>query len=189
MKKLLLLSALIVSSSPVLADKLDQYRDESRAVIGPFMQQLMAENKKAVTEGGPQSAIGVCKDIAPKLAGDISRQHGWKVSRVSSKVRNPVLGTADSWEQKALKKLEKRLAKGEKPETLEIAEVVKEPNGKYFRYMKGVVLQPGCVACHGNADEISAEVKARLAQDYPHDQATGYAAGQLRGGVSIKRPL
>lgn len=189
MKKLLLLSALIVSSSPVLADKLDQYRDESRAVIGPFMQQLMAENKKAVTEGGPQSAIGVCKDIAPKLAGDISRQHGWKVTRVSSKVRNPVLGTADSWEQKALKKLEKRLAKGEKPETLEIAEVVKEPNGKYFRYMKGVVLQPGCVACHGNADEISPEVKARLAQDYPHDQATGYAAGQLRGGVSIKRPL
>lgn len=189
MKKVLLLSALLILSAPALADKLDKYREESRAVIGPFMQQLMAENKKATTEGGPQSAIKVCKDIAPKLAGDLSRQQGWKVTRVSFKVRNPLLGTPDRWEQKALKKLEKRLAKGEKPETLEIAEIVKEPNGKYLRYMKGIVLQPGCVSCHGNAESIPQEVKARLAEEYPHDQATGYEPGQLRGGVSIKRRL
>lgn len=189
MKKSLFLTALFVLSAPAMADNLEKYREESRAVIGPFMKQLMAENKKAVTEGGPDSAIGVCKDIAPKLAGDISRQQGIKLTRVSLKVRNPMLGTPDAWEQKALKKMEKQLAKGAKPETLEFAEIVKEPNGKYVRYMKGIVLQPGCVACHGSESEISPAVKARLAEDYPHDQATGYKPGQLRGGVSIKRPL
>lgn len=189
MKKSLLLTALLVLSAPAMADKLDKYREESRAVIGPFMQQLMAENKKAVMEGGPDSAIKVCKEIAPKLAGDISRQQGLKLTRVSLKVRNPMLGTPDAWEQKALKKMEKQLAQGAKPETLEIAEVVKEPNGKYLRYMKGIVLQPGCVACHGSPSEISPAVQARLAEEYPHDQATGYKPGQLRGGVSIKRPL
>ena len=56
MKKLLLLSALLVLSIPAMADKLERYREESRAVVGPFMQQLMAENKKAVSEGGPESA-------------------------------------------------------------------------------------------------------------------------------------
>jgi hypothetical protein len=189
MKKSMLLTALLVLSTPALADKLDKYREESRAVIGPFMQQLMAENKKAVMEGGPDSAIKVCKEIAPKLAGDISRQQGIKLTRVSDKVRNPMLGTPDAWEQKALKKMEKQLAKGAKPETLEVAEIVKEPNGKYLRYMKGIVLQPGCVACHGGSGDISPAVQARLAEDYPHDQATGYKPGQLRGGVSIKRPL
>jgi hypothetical protein len=189
MNKTLLISALLVLSAPAMADKLDKYREESRAVIGPFMQQLMAENKKAVMEGGPDSAIKVCKEIAPKLAGEISRQQGIKLTRVSLKVRNPMLGTPDAWEQKALKKLEKQLAKGAKPETLEVAEIVKEPNGKYLRYMKGIVLQPGCVACHGSKDEISPAVQARLAEEYPHDQATGYKPGQLRGGVSIKRPL
>lgn len=189
MKKSLLLSALFTLSMPALADNLDKYREESRAVVGPFMQQLMAENKKAVTEGGPESAVKVCKDIAPKMAGDLSRQQGWKLTRVSNKVRNPLLGTPDEWEQKALKKLEKQLAKGAKPETLEVAQIVKEPNGKYLRYMKGIVLQSGCVACHGSESEISPATKARLSEDYPHDQATGYKPGELRGGVSIKRRL
>ncbi len=189
MNRSLLLSTLLVLSAPAMADKLDSYREESRAVIGPFMKQLMAENKKAVMEGGPEAAIKVCKEIAPKLAGDISRQQGIKLTRVSLKVRNPMLGTPDAWEQKALKKMERKLAKGAKPETLEVVEVVKEPGGKYLRYMKGIVLQPGCVACHGSDSEISPAVQARLAEEYPHDQATGYKPGQLRGGVSIKRPL
>jgi len=32
-------------------------------------------------------------------------------------------------------------------------------------------------------------VKARLAGDYPHDRATGYALGQIRGAVSIKQAM
>jgi len=28
-----------------------------------------------------------------------------------------------------------------------------------------------------------------LTKEYPHDQATGYSVGQIRGAVSIKRPL
>jgi len=189
MKKLLLLSALLVLSMPAMADKLERYREESRAVVGPFMQQLMAENKKAVSEGGPESAIQVCKDIAPAMAGEISRKQGIKLTRVSNKVRNPLLGTPDGWEQKALKKMETQLAKGAKPETLEFAEIVKEPNGKYLRYMKGIVLQPACVACHGSESDISPAVKTRLSEEYPHDLATGYKPGDLRGGVSIKRRL
>ena len=49
---------------------ISKYKDESRAIIGPFVQKLIAENKKAVMEGGPESAIKVCKDIAPAMAGE-----------------------------------------------------------------------------------------------------------------------
>lgn len=190
MRNKIILSALFaLSANAALADDLSKYQEESRAVIGPFMQQLLAENKKAIKEGGPDSAIKVCKDIAPKMAGDLSRQHGIKLTRVSLKVRNPLLGTADEWEQKTLKQFEERIAKGEKPETLEAAEIVTEPAGKYFRFMKGIVLQSGCTSCHGTDDAVDVTVKARLKEDYPHDRATGYVAGQVRGGVSIKRPL
>lgn len=189
MKNLILPALLILSTSSVWADDIGKYQEESRAVVMPFMKQLMAENQKAVSEGGPESAIRVCKDVAPKIASNLSRQHGWKLTRVSLKVRNPLLGTPDIWEQNTLKQFEKRLAAGEKPETLEAAEIVDEPAGKSFRYMKGIVLQPGCVVCHGTPEQIPDNVKARLAEDYPHDRATGYAPGQLRGGISIKRPL
>jgi hypothetical protein len=190
MRNKIIVSALLaLSTIPACAEDLGKLKEESRAIVGPFMQQLMAENKKAMQDGGPDSAIRVCKDIAPKMAGDLSRQHGIKLTRVSLKVRNPLLGTADTWEQSTLKQFEARLAKGEKPETLEAAEIVSEPEGKYFRFMKGIVLQQGCVACHGTSEALDGSVKARLAEDYPHDQAIGYTAGQVRGGVSIKRHL
>jgi hypothetical protein len=187
--KIILTALLALFAAPAAADDIIKYQQDSRAIVGPFMQQLMAENQKAMKEGGPAPAIKVCKDIAPRMAGDLSRQHGLRLTRVSLKVRNPLLGTADEWEQRTLQQFEARLAKGEKPETLEAAEIVSEPNGKYFRYMKGIVLQPGCVACHGAGEVLDDTVKARLAEDYPHDQAIGYVPGQVRGGVSVKRPL
>lgn len=188
-KKLILAALFALAAAPTFAGDMDALKEESRAAAMPFLKGLASENQKAVNDGGPESAITVCKDIAPKMAGELSRKTGWKVTRVSMKVRNPMLGTTDEWEQKALKKLEARLAKGEKPETLEVSEIVKEPNGKSFRYMKAIVLQQGCVSCHGSSEDIPENVKARLAQDYPHDQAVGYTPGQLRGGLSIKRKL
>lgn len=186
MKKIIAALCLIGMSS-AYAEDMNQYTSEARAVAMPFLKQLGAANQKAVSEGGPESAIGVCREIAPRLAGDVSRQSGWKISRVSLKVRNPLLGTADAWEQKQLLSFAERADNGEKPETLEASEIVQEPNGKSFRFMKAIALQQGCVACHG--EQISDTVKAQLSTDYPHDQATGYRPGQIRGALSVKRAL
>jgi hypothetical protein len=188
-KSFTLSALLVLSVTSAWADDLGKYQEESRATASAFASQLGAENKKAVMEGGPDAAVKVCKEIAPKMANEISRKQGWKLTRVSLKVRNPLLGTADVWEQKVLQDFEKRIAKGEKPETMEYAEIVKEPAGNAFRYMKAIALQPGCVTCHGTAEQIPENVKARLAEEYPNDKATGFAPGQLRGAISIKRAL
>jgi hypothetical protein len=186
MKKTMVLLA-ILAFNTATAGELDQYTAEARTVAMPFLKQLGAINQKAVSEGGPASAITVCRDVAPQISNDLSRQTGWKLTRVSLKVRNPLLGTPDAWEQKQLQSFVARIAQGEKPETLETAEIVEEPAGKSFRYMKAIALQPGCVACHG--EQITEAVQAQLNTDYPHDQATGYRTGQIRGALSIKRPL
>ena len=44
---------------------------------------------------------------------------------------------------------DRKAAAGEKPETLERAEFVDEPAGRYFRYLKAIPVQPMCLACHG----------------------------------------
>lgn len=171
------------------AGDLAGYQEESRAIAVPFMQRLMAENKKAAAEGGPASAIGVCRDLAPGMASELSRQHGIRLTRISLKTRNPLLGTPDAWEQRQLLEFEARAARGESAEAMEAAEIVEEPAGKSFRYMKAIALQPGCVACHGKTNVLHESVKTRLSGEYPHDRATGYLPGQIRGAVSIKRPL
>jgi hypothetical protein len=188
-KQLALLALFALATSATYAEDISKYQEESRAVAMPFLKQLGAANQKAISEGGPESAIKVCKEIAPSMSSEISRHTGWKLTRVSLKVRNPLLGTPDAWEQKNLLEFEARAAKGEKAETIEVAEIVQEPAGKTFRFMKAIAMQPGCVACHGNTEQIPDNVKAKLSEEYPHDKATGYSIGQIRGAVSIKRPI
>lgn len=188
-KKFALFVLLTLSASAAYAEDISKYQEEARTVAMPFLKKLGNVNKQAVSEGGPESAIKVCKDVAPQMSSDISRQTGWKLTRVSLKVRNPLLGTPDAWEQKVLQDFDERAARGEKPESMEVAEIVQEPAGKSFRFMRAIPVQAGCVACHGAAEQISDGVKTRLSEEYPHDKAIGYSVGQIRGAVSIKRPL
>lgn len=188
MRKTLLTLALTTLALPALADEA-QMTENARQTAMQMIKQLGGELQKQMSGGGPEAAISVCKEKAPAIASELSRSTGWRVTRVSLKTRNPLLGTADEWEQRALKLLEQRLAAGAKPETLELAQVVEEPAGKFLRYIKALPVQPVCTTCHGAAENIPAGVKARLAAEYPHDKATGYSPGMIRGGISIKRPL
>ena len=162
---------------------------EARDAALTLQKTLAGKLLAAINAGGPESAIAVCETLAPAAAGEISREKGWRVTRVTLKVRNPVLGMPDPWEQRVLADFDARAARGETPDALELGEVVSEPQGKYFRYAKALPVIPLCTVCHGAPDSISAGVKERLAKQYPHDRATGYGVGQIRGAISIKRPL
>lgn len=190
--KLRILTAALFSTSialPALAnDDMAKYQDEARKVAKEFVTQLGGELKKEMEANGPGAAIKVCRNVAPAIASDLSRKNGWHVSRVSLKVRNPLLGMPDAWEQKVLADFDRRLEK-ENPANMDFAEIVTEPQGKYFRYMKAIPLQDVCLKCHGTDEARAQPAKDVLAADYPHDKATGYTLGQLRGAVTIKRPL
>ncbi|HUW50775.1 MAG TPA: DUF3365 domain-containing protein [Sulfuricella sp.] len=163
--------------------------EEMRAAVKTLATQLGGKLKAEMAANGPESAIGVCKKIAPQIAADLSKQTGWKVGRVGTRVRNPESGTPDAWNVKALAVFSERMKQGEKPDAMELAEVVTEPSGAYLRYAKAVAVQPMCVICHGSSQGIPAGVKARLQAEYPTDKATGYSVGELRGAIVVKRPL
>jgi Protein of unknown function (DUF3365) len=167
----------------------DSLLRQSRAVATTFMQELGAALKNEIAAGGPESAINVCVDLAPALARKYSLENGWRVTRVSLKARNAMLGAPDAWEQQALADFDARSAAGEGADKLELSATVDEPSGRYFRYLKALPVQPLCVACHGQPEQLSNAVKGNLAKIYPYDRATGYSVGQVRGAISIKRPL
>jgi len=180
---------LAAGAMPVAAQDDATRLEEARKMAGTMVQTLGGRLQAAIKEGGPAAAIGVCTTVAPTIAGELSRQNGVKLTRVSLRVRNPLLGTPDAWEQGVLQSFEARLAKGEAADKLEFAETVSEPAGKSFRYMKALPVQPVCVNCHGDAANLAPEIKERIAREYPADRATGYLPGQIRGAVSVKRPL
>lgn len=158
--------------------------EETRAVAGQLGGRLKAE----LTANGPESAIAVCKQAAPEISGKLSAEKNWQVGRVGTRLRNAT-NAPNNWQQEALKQFGDRLAKGEKPDAMEFTQIEKDSGKHYLRYAKAIVLQPMCVTCHGASEAIPEGVKARLKQEYPNDQATGYQPGDLRGAIVIRRPL
>lgn len=163
--------------------------EETRAVAGRLVKELGGRLQAEMAANGPASAIGVCKQAAPEITSKISAETGWQIGRVGTRVRNPATGTANTWQQDALKQFAERRAKGEKLEDMEYTQVVQEGGKSHLRYAKAIGVAPVCTACHGAAESIPDNVKTRLKQDYPNDQATGYQPGDLRGAIVIRRPI
>lgn len=186
---LIFLTGLQSVSFIVHADEMLERENAAKRASMTLIKKLGAELKKEMGNNGPEAAITVCRDMAPKINSEVSRLNGWRVTRVSEKVRNPMLGTPDAWESRVMKSFEERAAKGEKYTDMVYGETVNENGKQYYRFMKPVATAEVCTVCHGSAEQIPSGVKAQLAMDYPHDRATGYKPGDLRGAISIKQPM
>ena len=60
---------------------------------------------------------------------------------------------------------------------------------KVYRYMKALPTQDLCLQCHGTPDRVSPAVQAKLKELYPDDKAVGYHAAEIRGAITLKKPL
>lgn len=162
--------------------------EESRKVALQVSQELRTQLITEMKLSGPLRSMRVCRYSCPEITSSQSRRTGWRVAAVSLKPRNAGLGVPDAWEQRILAEFDRRAASGAKSETLEYAEVVSEPQGKYFRYARAMMVEPLCMPCHGSRESLPDGVRAQLVTDYPYDKATGFSVGQVYGIVSIKRP-
>lgn len=161
----------------------DALKKEAIDLIKQFGGTLKPELKKALENGGPAHAIGICSEKAPEIAKNLRDASGWYIKRVSLKARNSSTATPDSWEEKVLKEFDARQAKGESDRNMAYSEIV---DGK-FRFMKAQGVEKVCLNCHG--EKISAEVEAVLKQKYPDDMARGYNLNQIRGAFSLAKDL
>jgi len=186
--RFLSLILVLVVTGPARADDLARLTDDARKTADSLLQLIRGELVRSFEGSGPLRAIITCKYSVPELTSNVSRTTGWKVSRVALKPRNPALGSADVWEQRALLNFEQAQARGDR-EPLEMSEIVSEPAGRFYRYARALTLLPLCMNCHGPSEQMSDAVKAQLNLEYPNDRAFGYKQGQVRGAVSIKRLL
>jgi len=159
---------------------------EARGLVAKFGGKLKEELSGAIKADGPVKAIAVCNTAAPAIAAEVSTD-GWTVKRTSLKLRN-ANATPDAWENETLEMFEAEKAKGADPAKLERAAIVEAGGVKTFRFMKAIptAAEP-CLACHGAS--IAEPVKAKLAELYPQDKATGYGAGDIRGAFTLIKTL
>lgn len=181
---------LIIATISAAADADFKAREQAaEQVASAFITELGQALKTELAEGDPVAAIAVCRDIAPAIANRLSLKNGWKVTRVGTRVRNPLLGTPDAWEQRILQQFAENADAGQSYGKMAYAEIVSEPQGRYFRYMKPIPVGAVCTTCHGSKATIPEPIRRALQAHYPYDRAIGYREGELRGAVSIKQPL
>jgi hypothetical protein len=183
-----LVVCLLLPCAAPAQDELAARQQAAETVANGLLQQLQTDLQTELANG-PAEAATICRDIAPLLASQLSRRNGWQVTRVGTRVRNPLLGLPDAWERGVLNEFAARQERGEALSALTHGEVVEFEGRLEYRYMKAIGMQPACLTCHGSAQQIPQGVQDSLAQFYPLDQAVGYALGELRGAVSIRQPL
>lgn len=188
MLRIALVTAALVAGSAHAQD-VETLKLDTRKNALPVLPKVVAMMQETVASQGVVKAIPVCKEKAPQLLKEQSEKTGWKMSRVSLKTRNPERGTPDTWEARQLADFNIRAAAGEKIESLETGEIVTENGKPMFRYMRAIPVGDVCLKCHGAAEQIEAGLKSELARNYPLDRAVGYEKGQIRGALTVWRPL
>jgi hypothetical protein len=177
----------ITEKQPISVEE-QQLLLETRQAVSDMPLKLMETLQQEIAKGDFVSAINACKDKAPKMAQAASKKTGWYIRRVSEKNRNPA-AIPDAWETQALQEFAERASQGEALLTMEKGEIINKNGQRNYRYIKALPTQPLCLACHGESSQISSNVKSTLEKLYPDDKATGYGLNQIRGGLTVIRPL
>lgn len=179
----LLLVGTASARSLVEASPLDRAQSAARA----FSTSLKATLSSRIAEDGLQGAVGFCHAEAPKIAERIGAEHGVRIGRVpvAGRQRNPANAATD-WQAVVLAGFQRNVAAGAKPGDQVHVQVVDLPDGVALRMMRGIAVEPLCLACHGRSP--SPDALDAIARYYPGDTATGFDAGDLRGALWVEVP-
>ena len=158
---------------------------EAAGIADRFQAELQGRLQQAMAAGGPVEAVRVCQVEAPAIASRLSRETGWQVRRIGTRVRNPLTGVPDEWERDQLPQLAARLAQGGEVPNASSQSITQQ--GVEQRYLRAIAVGPLCLTCHGEPAAQPKALREALQKAYPQDAATGYRQGELRGAFSIRR--
>jgi hypothetical protein len=153
-----------------------QEMEQAKNALQPLKEQLVDALTGALQEGGPESAIAVCRDKAPQIAAELSVD-GVRMGRTSHKLRNPD-NAPQPWVEPLL------AAYLEDPENPKPRAV--RLDDSTIGYVEPIYAMSFCLSCHGPSIEPALQETIRSL--YPEDQATGFHMNDVRGLFWVTLP-
>jgi hypothetical protein len=137
-------------------------------------KQLMKKLNETLATQGPADSIGVCQLEAPDIALGVSITESLAIGRTSFKLRNPA-NAPPPW------------AKTYVEQRVDQPAYMANVDGR-FAALLPIRMQAICLNCHGERDRMDGAVVAALSEQYPQDEATGFALDDLRGWFWVEVP-
>ena len=149
-------------------------RQRGLDAIQTMAGRLMGELATALDEDGPDGAIEVCSMRAPEIAAMVSNEYGVVLGRTSHRLRN-TSNLPPEWAEQLVQ------------DEVAVPTWLVGPDGQIAGLLP-IQTKAECGMCHGPREEIPDEVRTKLDEFYPDDDATGFAEGDLRGWIWVEAP-
>lgn len=155
-----------------LSETQTKQKEKAIAAKTQLFETLLKELMQAMIQPPLGNAIQVCKERAPLVAAEVSKDTGVRIGRTSFKLRNQS-NQPPEWAKPFVEKQTSDEVYVALPEN-ELGALIP------------IRLQNTCLMCHGK--QISNDLKAVIVSHYPEDQATGFEEGDLRGYFWVEVP-
>jgi len=143
---------------------------------GALKTQLKAHMQK---DPSGLEALAFCSGSADTITKEVNAKlpKYATVRRTALKVRNDKVNTPDATDKSVMEAYEKAIKEGTfAPKDIKVVKV-----GDTTRVYKPLVTKKVCLKCHGS--QLSPKISEALKSAYPHDMATGFKEGDLRGVI------
>jgi len=140
---------------------------------------LKANLMKAMGEGGPVHAVEFCNTRAMPLTDAFNEQYGVVVKRTSDRLRNPD-NAPNGLEAKVIADYRAEQAAGQ----MLLPKVALDGEGRKVFYAPIFTGAP-CLICHGSEGNMDENLRSKLTELYPDDNAKGFNIDELRGVWSV----
>ena len=147
--------------------------------IKGFMGTIQPTLKSALQQDGDHAtAMSACSSVAMQMTNDYNNiTNGVKIRRTALKYRNPA-NKPDEIDKEVMYRFQ--AVKNFKP--------VAGDMGSNYRVYKPLITKASCLYCHGSKSDINPKIAKMIQKKYPHDMATGFKLGELRGVVVAEFP-
>lgn len=143
------------------------------------VDDLRTRNASTLEPGEPitlETFDAVCRPVGARVR-TIAEEEGWIFRQLAPRHRNP----ANAPDPEAAEVFARFEAEPDLDEVWLRTTLDGEPG---FRYLRRIVTQGTCLACHGAREDRPAFV----VENYPQDRGYGFAPGDLRGVYSVFIP-
>ncbi len=164
------------------SEELESVVKTGQEVSAELLKTLGSNLQAKMKAGGPMAAAEFCTTQAYGLTESVDTKFGKDihVKRISLKERNPANGAQDD-EKAVLESLDKLQKNG----VVLPPYIVERVNNETYKFYKPLTINKQvCLKCHGDIAG-NKPLAQYLGTTYPHDKATGYKMGDIRGAIVV----